>query len=282
MSGNASYRLANTAVLSVCAVEAPIVVTSAWFDERLAETYDRVGMRPGMLEELAGVRERRWWPEDVSFADAAAMVGAKALAEAGITPTQIGVMINSSVSRAYLEPSTAVAVHHQLGLPTSCLNFDLANACLGFVNGIQLAGTMIDSGQADYALLVDAEGSRFTQETTLNRLAGPDATSDDLRSQFATLALGTGREAGAAGFDWTGIDSFVAHQTSVVHIRAMASALGVPESKFPLTLPTYGNMAPAAVPFTLAQEVDRLSPGMRVLLLGIGSGLNTSYAEIIW
>ena len=100
------------------------------------------------------------------------MAGAKALAEAGITPAQIGVMINTSVSRAYLEPSTAVAVHHQLGLPTSCLNFDLANACLGFVNGIQLAGTMIDAGQVDYALLVDAEGSRYTQETTLERLAG--------------------------------------------------------------------------------------------------------------
>jgi 3-oxoacyl-[acyl-carrier-protein] synthase III len=341
MSGNASYRLANTAVLSVCAVEAPIVVTSEAFDDRLAETYLRVGMKAGVLEELAGVRERRWWPEDVSFADAAAMAGAKALAEAGITPAQIGVMINTSVSRAYLEPSTAVAVHNQLGLPTSCLNFDLANACLGFVNGIQLAGTMIDSGQADYALLVDAEGSRFTQEVTLSRLATPDATADDVRSQFATLTLGSGAaamvlgrgdrhpeghrvvggvsragtehhdlcvgdlnlmrtdskklfqaglalaldtwaEAGAAGFDWSGIDSFIAHQTSVVHIRAMAAALGVPESRFPLTLPTYGNIGPAAVPFTLAKEVDQLSAGMRVLLLGIGSGLNTSYAEITW
>jgi acyl-CoA:acyl-CoA alkyltransferase len=341
MSGNASYRLANTTVLSVCAVEAPIVATSASFDERLSETYERVEMRPGMLEELAGVRERRWWPEDVSFADAAAMAGAKALAEAGIRPEQIGVMINTSVSRAYLEPSTAVAVHHQLGLPTSCLNFDLANACLGFVNGIQLAGTMIDSGQAEYALLVDAEGSRHTQEVTLSRLAQPDATAADLRSQFATLTLGSGAaamvlgradrhpeghqvvggvsragtehhdlcvgdlnlmrtdskalfqaglalaldtwaDAAGAGFDWSGIDTFVAHQTSVVHIRAMANALGVPASRFPLTLPTYGNMGPAAVPFTLAHEVDRLSSGMRVLLLGIGSGLNTSYAEITW
>ena len=341
MSGNASYRLANTAVLSVCAVEAPIVVSSRSFDERLTETYERVGLLPGMLEELAGVRERRWWPEDVSFADAAAMAGAKALAEAGITPAQIGVMINTSVSRAHLEPSTAVAVHHQLGLPTSCLNFDLANACLGFVNGIQLAGTMIDSGQADYALLVDAEGSRFTQEVTLSRLTRPDATAADVRSQFATLTLGSGaaamvlgradrhpeghevvggvsragtehhdlcvgdlnsmrtdskalfqaglalaletwRDAAEAGFDWSDIDYFVAHQTSVVHIRAMANALGVPESRFPLSLPTYGNMGPAAVPFTLAQEVDRLGPGMRVLLLGIGSGLNTSYAEITW
>ena len=35
MSGNATYRLSNTAVLSICAVEAPIVATSADFDARL-------------------------------------------------------------------------------------------------------------------------------------------------------------------------------------------------------------------------------------------------------
>jgi acyl-CoA:acyl-CoA alkyltransferase len=340
MSGNAGFRLHNTTMLSVCAVEAPIVVPSSAFDDRLAATYRRVGMTPGMLAERAGVVERRWWPTDVSFADAAAMAGAKALAEAGIIPAQVGVMINTSVSREYLEPSTAVAVHHQLGLPTSCLNFDLANACLGFVNAIQLAGNMIDSGQADYAVLVDAEGSRYTQEVTLARLEGEDATATDLRSQFATLTLGSGAAAMVLGradrhpeghrvvggvsragtehhdlcvgdldrmrtdtkrlfeaglalaletwkdakaeFDWQGIDWFVAHQTSVVHIRAMAAALGVDPSRFPLTLPTYGNMGPAAVPFTLARHADDLRSQDRILLLGIGSGLNTSYAEIIW
>src|ERR671913_633030 len=199
MSGNASFRLSNTTILSVCAVEAPIVVPSTAFDERLTETYKRVGMKPGMLEKLAGVVERRCWRSDVSFADAAAIAGAKALAEAGIIPAQVGIMINTSVSRDYLEPSTAVAVHHQLGLPTSCLNFDLANACLGFVNAIQLAGNMIDTGQADYAVLVDAEGSRYTQEVTLARLEREDATADDLRSQFATLTLGSGAAAVVLG-----------------------------------------------------------------------------------
>ena len=57
----------NTTVLSVCAVEAPIVMTSAAFDERLTDTYQRVGSKPGMLEKLAGVVERRWWPEDVTL-----------------------------------------------------------------------------------------------------------------------------------------------------------------------------------------------------------------------
>ena len=340
MSGNATYRHSNTSILSVCGVEAPIVVPSVAFDERLMESYVRVGMKPGALEQLAGVQERRWWPTDVSFADAAAMAGAKALAEAGVDPSRIGVMINTSVSRQYLEPSTAVAIHHQLGLPTSCLNFDLANACLGFVNALQLAGTMIDAGQAEYALVVDAEGSRYTQETTLQRLAAVDATAADMRSQFATLTLGSGSAAMVLGrsdrhpeghrivggvsragtehhdlcvgdldrmrtdskklfeaglalavqtwqdaseeFDWSDVDWFVAHQTSVVHIRAMAAALDVDPARFPLTLPTFGNMGPAAVPFTLAHHIDSFQAGQRVLLLGIGSGLNTSYAEIAW
>ena len=95
MDRNATYRLNNTSVLSVCGVEAPVIATSAQFDERLAATYERVGMRAGMLEQLAGVRERRWWPADVTFVDAAAMAGAKALAEAGVDPSQIGVMINN-------------------------------------------------------------------------------------------------------------------------------------------------------------------------------------------
>ena len=67
----------DTAVLSVSAADAPIVVTSAEIDEQLTETYERTAA----ARNAAGPRrivERRWWPEDVTFADAAAMAGAKA------------------------------------------------------------------------------------------------------------------------------------------------------------------------------------------------------------
>ena len=112
--GNITMRHRNTAILSVTAVDAPIVATSASFDERLAETYARTGVRPGMLADVAGIVERRWWPEDVSFADAAAMAGAKAIAESGVDPARIGLLIDSSVCHDHLEPSKAVAVHAQL------------------------------------------------------------------------------------------------------------------------------------------------------------------------
>jgi acyl-CoA:acyl-CoA alkyltransferase len=192
VAGNSVYQHSNTAVLAVSAVEATQVVTSAEFDERLAGTLRRLGLRPGLLQGLAGIHERRWFPPDTSFADAAAMAGAKALAESGIDPSAVGLMINSSVSRAFLEPSSAVGIHHQLGLPTSCMNFDLANACLGFVNAMHVAATMIDSGHIQYALVVNGEDARQTQENTIARLLRDTTTVDELFSEFATLTLGSG------------------------------------------------------------------------------------------
>ena len=197
--GNATFRFSDTAVLSVAIAEAPIVVKSAEIDVALADTYERLDVRPGLLEGLAGIVERRWWPEDVTFADAAAMAGSKALAEAGIEPGAIGLLVDTSVSRAHLEPSAAVDVHHQLSMPSRCLNFDLSNACLGFVNGMHLAGTLIDAGQIDYAIVVDGEGSRGLHERTIERLQRPETTVSDIFENFASLTLGSGGAAMVLG-----------------------------------------------------------------------------------
>src|SRR4051795_5961904 len=174
MASNATHRFRNTAVLTVQVADASQVITSDAIDERLVDTYRRVGLRPGLLERLAGIRERRWWADGVTFVDGAATAGAKAISESGVDPARIGLMINTSVSRKHLEPSTAVAVHDALGLPSSCQNFDVTNACLGFINGMELAAAMIDSGMVDYALIVNGEDARPVQERTIDLLNRPD------------------------------------------------------------------------------------------------------------
>jgi len=341
MSGNATHRFTNTAVLTVCTEDASEVITSAALDERLADTYHRVGLRPGLLERLVGIRERRWWPEGFSFVDGAVAAGEKALGECGIDRARIGLLVNTSVSRQFLEPSTAVSVHHGLGLATSCQNFDVTNACLGFVNGMELAAAMIDAGVIDYALVVDGEDSRTVQESTIERLSRPETTSRDVMSQFAALTLGSGAAAMVLGradrhpeghrlvgavsraatahhqlcvgdnqvmytdlkglldaglqlsdelwadaateFDWAdGMSRYVIHQISQVHTNELCARLGIDPTLVPRTFPTRGNIGPASVPFTLATEADLLEDGDRVLLMGIGSGLNASCLEIVW
>ncbi len=83
MSGNATFSHLRTGVLSVEAVEAPEVITSAWIDEQLAETYARTGVRPGLLSDLAGIDERRWWPDGMRFEEAAALAGRRAIEASG-------------------------------------------------------------------------------------------------------------------------------------------------------------------------------------------------------
>jgi len=199
MSGNHTQRHANVGVLSVEAVEAPEVITSVWIDEQLTEVFARCDVRPGLLEELAGISERRWWPAEMRFDEAAALAGERAIVAAGIDRSEIGMLISTSVCKHHLEPSVACAVHHHLGLSPGCLNFDLGNACLGFVNAIHLAATAIDAGQIPYALIVDGEGSRHTQLTTIARLRETARVTRDVYDEFASLTLGSGSAAMVLG-----------------------------------------------------------------------------------
>jgi len=341
MSGNASFSHRRAGVISVEAVAAPEVVTSAWIDDQLAETYARIGVRPGLLVELAGIHERRWWPEDVTFDQAGAMAGQKAIDAAGIDTAEIGLLVSTSVSRHHLEPSVACAVHDRLGLSPACTNFDIVNACLGFVNAMHLAARAIDAGDIRYALIVNGEGTRATQQATIKRLQSPEATAGDVFEEFASLTLGSGAAAMVIGslddhpdahrivggvsraatqhnklcvgdlekmstdtaallqagldlaetcwndakadHDWhEGMDRYVIHQISSVHTRLFCELLDIEPKRVPLTYPKYGNVGPAAMPITLADVAEELGVGERVLCMGIGSGLNTSFTELVW
>lgn len=199
MSGNTNFTFDDIAVVSIEACEAPNEVTSADIDERLSSVYEKVGSVKGLLEGLAGIRARRQWDEGFSFMEAAAMAGEKALVASGVDRSKIGLLIDTSVCRERLEPSSAVTVCDLLGLPSTAINFDLSNACLGFLNAIHVAGSMIESGSIDYALIVDGEGTNEIEAATMARLHAPDAQMADLYSNFASLTLGSGSAAMVLG-----------------------------------------------------------------------------------
>src|SRR3546814_2085551 len=93
------------------------------------------------------------------------------------------------------EPSTASMVSGNLGLGDECQNFDVANACLAFLNGMDIASRMIERGEIDYALAVDGETANLAYEKTLERMTRADSTEENFRNELATLTLGAGAAA---------------------------------------------------------------------------------------
>ncbi len=337
-------KFKNVVIQSLTAVDPPIRVTSIEIEKQLKATFDRLGIRDNLLEEVSGIGARRFWEEGTLPSDAATLAAEKVLDDAGIDRGKIGVIINTSVCRDHLEPSTACIVHGNLGLAENCLNFDVGNACLAFLNGMDIASRMIERTEIDYALIVDGESSRPITEATIERLLDPDVDAEQFRAEFASLTLGSGAaamilarkelapqghpylgsvsrsatefnklcqgqmdrmvtdtrvllseglklasrtfQAAAIAFGWVAseLDQFIIHQVSKVHTESLVKLLGLDPEKVHAIYPEMGNIGPASAPIVLAKaaELGRIKRGDRVALLGIGSGLNCSMAEIIW
>ena len=340
MTGNATTRFANVALLSVARRLPTGIRTSADVQARLAPALRRLRLPRTLLERVAGVSERRAWAPGEDSDTATVAAGQDALRQAGVDPSDVGLLINTSVTRKHLEPSVAVRLHHGLGLPSSAVNFDVANACLGFINGMSLAATMIESGQIRYAVVVDGEDADDIQDRTVERLLRDGVGREDFMQEFATLTLGSGSAAAVLGradehpeghrvlggvtraatkfhdlcvgstdgmftdakallegglelvvdawkdatadWSWGSMDRYITHQVSRVHTNAIVEAVGLDRSKVPTTYPRLGNVGPASVPITLVEEQDSLAAGDRVLLMGVGSGINTAMLELAW
>jgi len=170
----------------------PHRITSAHLEEQIAETMARLYIPPGQLERMTGIIERRFWDPGVQPSDAATHAARKLIDESGIDPDEIGCLVNTSVCRDYIEPSTACLVHGNLKLSPRCLSFDVGNACLGFLSGMQTIGMMLDSGAIKYGLVVNAEGSRDAIEQTIRLLQDSEATMKTYKDNIATLTIGSG------------------------------------------------------------------------------------------
>jgi len=185
----------NVAIASLSYVDAPHRISSSDIEARLAPVLASIGRPHGLIEKLTGIKARRFWDADAKPSDVATLAASKAIAQAGISRDSIGVIVNTSVSKDCIEPSIASLVHGNLGLSEDCLNFDVGNACLAFLNGMQILGNMIERSQIDYGLIVDGESSREVVEATVRRLVDSGADEATFRSNFATLTLGSGAAA---------------------------------------------------------------------------------------
>ncbi|MEM8867186.1 MAG: 3-oxoacyl-ACP synthase III [Verrucomicrobiota bacterium] len=168
------------------------VWSSADVEAELAPLYDRLGLPAGRLELMTGIKERRFWPAGTPASVASAKAGEAVLAKSSFERSEIDLLIHSAVCRDRLEPATASYVHGLLSLSGGTQIFDVSNACLGFLNAMVIAASMIESGQIERALICSGENGRPLVENTLKQLLDPELNRKTIKPYFANLTIGAG------------------------------------------------------------------------------------------
>lgn len=173
---------------------APVVVTSAELEERLAPLYRTLHFRDGQLEALTGIGERRWWRPGYTLTEGAVAAARKTLDAAGVSAADVEVLIYGGVNREHFEPATACGVAAELGVSPRATVYDISNACLGVLNGMIEAANRIELGQARAGLIVSCETAAEIVEATVERM-NANPTLETFTKSLATLTGGSGAAA---------------------------------------------------------------------------------------
>ena len=173
---------------------APHIVTSREIDEKLAPFFEAVGFVPGQLEALTGIRERRYWDEDHTLAEHAAVAGQRALDEAGISASELGALCFCGVCQDGFEPATSCAVADKIGVGPRAHVYDVKSACLGMITGMVHVANEIQLGHIKAGLVVSCESARQIVEATIEEI-NTHKSIDFYREAVATMTGGSGAAA---------------------------------------------------------------------------------------
>ena len=160
---------------SVCiaalAVELPSErISTAALEAKLAPLYRQLHIPSGYIEQLSGIRERRWWPAGTPPSRGAVCAARKALQQAGIVAQEVDTLHYAGVCREHFEPATACRVAAELGISGAVQVYDVSNACLGVLNSMVSIANQIELRQITCGLVVACESARTITEKMIAAL----------------------------------------------------------------------------------------------------------------
>lgn len=130
--------------------------------EKMVDTNDE------WIVSRTGIRERHIAAPDQATSDLAYEAAIKALESAGMTGSDLDLIIVATITADSSFPSTACILQDKLGAKGAAA-FDLSAACSGFVYGLATATSFIQSGMYNNALVIGADClSRITDYTDRN------------------------------------------------------------------------------------------------------------------
>lgn len=130
--------------------------------EKMVDTNDE------WIVSRTGIKERHIAAPDQATSDLAYEAAIKALESAGMTGSDLDLIIVATITPDSSFPSTACILQDKLGAKGAAA-FDLSAACSGFVYGLASATSFIQSGMYNNALVIGADClSRITDYTDRN------------------------------------------------------------------------------------------------------------------
>ena len=121
-----------------------------------AELAERVDTSDEWIVERTGIRERRIAAKDEALTDIARPAARAALADAGVEPGDIDLLICATVTPDMMFPTSSALLADELGMPKAAA-YDLLAGCTGFVYAVVQAYSMLASGLATRALVVGGD-----------------------------------------------------------------------------------------------------------------------------
>jgi 3-oxoacyl-[acyl-carrier-protein] synthase-3 len=138
-----------TTIASLATYVPPRLLTNADL-ERMVETSN------DWILQRTGIRERHIVDPGVGTSDLGKEAAVEAIARAGLTPDDIGVIVVGTVTPDMMFPSTACLIQHKIGAHRAW-GFDLSAACSAFTYALSTASQFVATGAHDHALVVGAD-----------------------------------------------------------------------------------------------------------------------------
>lgn len=115
--------------------------------------------------DMVGVKGRYVAIDKQTGSDLCFAAARELLAKKNIEAETIDAVIYMSQVPDYKEPSTAFVLHKRLNLRQDCLAFDINLGCTGFLNGVTVMASFINSGLVNRGLLLVGEVSKADKNT---------------------------------------------------------------------------------------------------------------------
>ncbi|MEK3794227.1 beta-ketoacyl-ACP synthase III [Paenibacillus sp. FSL R7-0204] len=177
--------------------------TGKYLPERVvsdAELDQILGTAPGWVNKITGVGTRHYAGIDETASFMGARAAEAALADAGLSFSEVDCLVCTSGTKEQPLPSTAVFIQQAMGQADSGVPaFDIDATCLSFLVGLDVMSYMVEAGRYKNVLLVateiasvglnwqDKESSALFGDGAAAVVIGPAETGNSSRILHASL-----------------------------------------------------------------------------------------------